>query len=279
MSLNVLIEQEEKPLSELARIKTPEQIAKMKEAGRICAEILNTLGNHIRPGVTTRQLDKLAGDLMARYGAELDRQDLEGYDYAAEQNVFFTLNNVVARGMASDEPLRAGDILGIDLSLKKEGWCGDTQKMYAVGGDASSSAWKLLTVGYECMWVGIEKVKAGVDLGTIGHAVETYVKSQGFNMVRFPGLTGHAIGQVHCEGLFMPFHGCESGQGHVLQEGMVITIEPFICAGSGEAVLMPTDLRSVRTKDDSLARDRIGARKPGRDPGRSTGGHTGRLAV
>ncbi|MEA2909359.1 MAG: methionyl aminopeptidase, partial [Bradyrhizobium sp.] len=76
-----------KPLSELARIKTPEQIAKMKEAGRICAEILNTLGNHIRPGVTTRQLDKLAGDLMARYGAELDRQDLEGYDYAAEQNV------------------------------------------------------------------------------------------------------------------------------------------------------------------------------------------------
>jgi methionyl aminopeptidase len=279
MSLNVLIEQEEKPLSELARIKTPEQIAKMKEAGRICAEILNTLGDHIRPGVTTRQLDKLADDLMARYGAELDRQDLEGYDYAAEQNVFFTLNNVVARGMASDEPLRAGDSLGIDLSLKKEGWCGDTQKMYAVGGDASSSAWKLLTVGYECMWVGIEKVKAGVDLGTIGHAVETYVKSQGFNMVRFPGLTGHAIGQVHCEGLFMPFHGCEPGQGHVLQEGMVITIEPFICAGSGEAVLMPTDLRSVRTKDDSLARDRIGARKPGRDPGRSTGGHTGRLAV
>jgi methionyl aminopeptidase len=129
------------------------------------------------------------------------------------------------------------------------------------------------------MWVGIEKVKAGVDLGTIGHAVETYVKSQGFNMVRFPGLTGHAIGQVHCEGLFMPFHGCEPGQGHVLQEGMVITIEPFICAGSGEAVLMPTDLRSVRTKDDSLARDRIGARKPGRDPGRSTGGQTGRLAV
>ena len=251
--MNILTEQEKKPISELAHIKTPEQIARMKEAGQICAEILNILGEHIKPGVTTRQVDKLAGKLMSKYGTELDRDDLEGNNYSSEQNVFFTLNNIVARGMASDEPLKAGDILGIDLSLKKNSWCGDTQKMYVVGGDTSALAWRLLTVGFECMWVGIEKVKAGQDLGTIGHAVESYVKSQGFSMLRFPGLTGHAIGQVHCEGLFVPFHDCEPNTGHVLQEGMVITIEPFICAGSGEALLMPTDLRSVRTKDDSLA--------------------------
>lgn len=253
MSFNVLLEQQKLPLENLAHVKTLDQIAKMKEAGRICAEILNILGDHIKPGVTTRQLDKLAGELMAKYGTELDRQDLEGHTYSDEQNVFFTLNNVVARGMASDEPLKSGDIIGIDLSLKKEGWCGDTQKMYIVGGDTSDLAWRLLTVGFECMWVGINAVKAGVHLGTIGHAVESYVKSQGFSMLKFPGLTGHAIGQVHCEGLFVPFHDCEPNTGHVLQENMVITIEPFITAGSGEAILMPTDLRSVRTKDNTLA--------------------------
>ena len=251
--VNILARQEKRPMSELAHIKTPEQIAKMKVAGSICAEILNILGDHIKPGVTTRQLDNLAGDLMAKYGTELDRQDLEGNTYSDEQNVFFTLNSVVARGLASDEPLEAGDIIGIDLSLKKDGWCGDTQKMYIVGGDTSAQAWRLLTVGYECMWVGINKVKAGVHLGTIGHAVESYVKSQGFSMLRFPGLTGHAIGQVHCEGLMLPFHDCEPNTGHVLREGMVITIEPFVCAGSGEAVLLPTDLRSVKSKDNSFA--------------------------
>jgi methionyl aminopeptidase len=251
-NVNILESQAKKPIHELSKIKTPAEIAKMKEAGRICAEILNILGDHIKPGVTTRQLDKLAGELITKYGAELDREDLEGYNYADEQNVFFTLNNIVARGMADDTPLNAGDILGIDISLKKDGWCGDTQKMYIVSGDTSQEAWKILTVGYECMWVGINKVKAGVDLGTIGHAVEEYVKSQGLNMVRFPGLTGHTIGQVHCEGLFVPFHNCKPGQGHVLEEGMVITIEPFITLGSGEAVLMPTDLRSVRTKDNTL---------------------------
>ena len=253
MSSKILTQQLTRPMSEMAHIKTPVEIAKMKEAGRICAEILNILGDNIRPGVTTRYLDNLAGELMAKYGTELDRADLEGHVYGETQNVFFTLNNVVARGMASDEPLQAGDILGIDLSLKKEGWCGDTQKMYIVGGDTSSLARRLLTVGYECMWVGINKVKAGVDLGTIGYAVESYVKSQGFSMLKFPGLTGHSIGQVHCEGLFVPFHDCEPGEGHILEEGMVITIEPFICAGSGAAVLLPTDLRSVKTKDDSLS--------------------------
>ena len=252
-SINVLLEQEKRPLKELATVKTPAQIAKMKEAGRICAEILNILGDHIKPGVTTRYLDNLAGDLMAKFGTELDRTDLEGHEYSQTQNVFFTLNNIVARGMASDEPLKAGDIIGIDMSLKKDSWCGDTQKMYIVGGDTSALGRRLLTVGYDCMWVGINKVKAGVDLGTVGRAVEDYVKSQGFSMLRFPGLTGHAIGQVHCEGLFVPFHDCIPGRGHVLEEGMVITIEPFICAGSGDAILMPTDLRSVRTKDDSLA--------------------------
>lgn len=253
MGINVLLEQEKRKLSELSHIKTPIEIAKMKEAGRISAEILNLLGEAVKPGVTTRQLDELAGRLIQQYDSEVDRQDLEGYTYSHDQNIFFTLNDVVARGAINDVPLQAGDMLGMDLSIKKEGWCGDTQKMYVVGGDTSALGWRLLSVAYDCMWIGINKVKAGVHLGTIGEAVESYVKSQGFSMIRFPGLTGHAIGQVHCEGLFVPFYDCIPGRGHVLEEGMVITIEPFMSAGSGEAVLMPTNVRSVRTKDHSLA--------------------------
>lgn len=250
---NILQHQKKQLISELLRVKTHDEIIKMKCSGNVCAEILNILGDYVRPGVTTRELDNIAGELMAKYGAELDRSDLEGYVYTDTQNVFFTLNNIVARGMATDEPLKAGDILGIDLSLTKDGWCGDTQKMYIVGEDTSSLGHKLLAVGYECMWVGINQIKPGVDLGTIGYTIEKYVKSQGFNMVRCPGLTGHAIGQVHCEGLLVPFHDCIPGEGHVLEEGMVITIEPFICCGSGESTILPTPLRSVKTKDNSLS--------------------------
>ncbi len=249
--MDILIKQTEMDIHKLSPIRTPEQIAKLKEAGRICAEILNTLGEQVKPGVTTRELDNLALKLINQYQADLDREDLEGYNYGEDQTVFFTLNNIVARGAASDEPLKAGDILGIDLSLKKDGWCGDTQKMWIVGGDTSRLARRLLSVAYDCMWIGINHVKPGVHLGTIAHAVQSYVESQNFNMVKISGLTGHSIGQVHCEGLLVPFYG-EPNTGHVLEEGMVITIEPFICAGTGEAELLPIALRSVRTKDNSL---------------------------
>ncbi len=249
--MDILIKQTEMDIHKLSPIRTLEQIAKLKEAGRICAEILNTLGEQVKPGVTTRELDNLALKLINQYQADLDREDLEGYNYGEDQTVFFTLNNIVARGAASDEPLKAGDILGIDLSLKKDGWCGDTQKMWIVGGDTSRLARRLLSVAYDCMWIGINHVKPGVHLGTIAHAVQSYVESQNFNMVKISGLTGHSIGQVHCEGLLVPFYG-EPNTGHVLEEGMVITIEPFICAGTGEAELLPIALRSVRTKDNSL---------------------------
>ena len=125
---NVLLEQEKIDLHQLSPIRTPEQIAKMKEAGRVCAEILNLLGEAVEPGITTKELDELALKYMTQYDAELDREDLEGYNYSNNQTVFFTLNDVVARGMASDIPLKSGDILGIDLSFKKDGWCGDTSK-------------------------------------------------------------------------------------------------------------------------------------------------------
>src|SRR3989338_2726702 len=102
--MNILLKQMEQNIKEIAIIKTPVQIAKMKEAGRICAEILNILGDHIKPGVTTLQIDQLAGNLMRQYDAEVDRTDVEGHEYAEFQNVFFSYNNVIARGMASNEP-------------------------------------------------------------------------------------------------------------------------------------------------------------------------------
>lgn len=247
-----IVKQLKLDIKHISPIRSPQEIAKMREAGAVCAKILNLIGEQVRPGVTTRELDILAGKLMEEFGVEPDREDLEGYDYIDDQNVFFTLNNVVARGMASDEPLKSGDLMGIDLSLKKDGWCGDTQKMWIVGEDTAAFARRLLTVAYDCMWVGINSVKPGVKIGTLANKVQSYVESQGFNMVKIPGLTGHSIGTRHCEGLLIPFYGTPN-TGHVLEEGMVITIEPFICVGSGEAELLPTALRSAKTKDNSLA--------------------------
>ena len=251
--MDVLISQMKQDVNTISHIKTPAEIAKMREAGRISAEILDALDEYVKPGVTTRQLDKIANDLVVKtYHAEIDRADLEGHVFSSEQAVFFSLNHVIARGECSDIPLKKGDILGVDLSIRKDDYCGDTQKMWIVGGDTSSLARRLLSVAYQAMWVGVNHVKAGVHLGTIAHAVQTYVEGEGFSMVKFPGLTGHTIGKVHCEGLFLPFYG-EPNTGHILQEGMVLTIEPFICAGSGEAKLLPNIIRTAVNKDNSLA--------------------------
>ena len=127
--MDIVNQQFPQDIRKLSSLKTPEQILKMKKAGQICVTILNTLGDHIKPGATTLDLDKLVGDLMKKYSAELDRSDLDGHQYNDEQNAFFQINDVIARGMASDTPLQAGDIVSVDISLKKDGWCGDTTKM------------------------------------------------------------------------------------------------------------------------------------------------------
>ncbi len=250
---SILIKQLEKEPQTLYSIKTPEEIEKMRTAGAIAAQILEILNDYVKAGVTTRELDKIVYDLIVnKFEAETDRTDLEGHNANSLQCIYYNKNEIIARGEINDILLKNGDIFGIDLSLKKNGYCADTQKMWIVG-NTSPLAMRLMAVAYNAMWVGIKLIKPGIHLGTISHTVQKYIESQGFKPVSQTGLSAHSIGKVHCEGLLLPFYNEEPYTGHILQKGMVITIEPFITSGSGFADILPNSVRTAVTRDNALS--------------------------
>ena len=235
-------------------IKTPAEIAMLRSAGAICAKILETLTPYVQPGVTKKELNKIVHDLIVnKFEAEVDREDLSGYDSSDFASASFSHNEVVFNGEATELPLKRGDIFGIDVSIKKEGWCGDTARQWIVGDDGSSQARLLLAVGYQAMCLGISLVRPGASVQEIAMTVQAYVESFGFSMVRVESGTGHSIGQIHADGWHIPYYYCETNKGRKLEEGMVITVEPFICAGSAEAVRLPNVTKSAVTADKSLA--------------------------
>jgi len=236
------------------RIKTPEEIAMLRAAGRIAAKVLEALTPHIQPGITSRQINRIAYDLMVnKYGAEIDREDLAGYDSSQYACISIAHNETAFSGEPSDLPLKKGDLFGVDVSIKKEGWCGDTQRMWIVGEETSSEARLLMAVGYQAMCLGISLVRPGAKLQDIAAKVQDYVESFGFSMLRVPSGTGHSIGRIHADGWLIPYYRSAINEGRVLEKGMVITVEPFICAGSGEGIRLPNVTRSAQTADKSLA--------------------------
>ncbi|WP_153140802.1 M24 family metallopeptidase [Paraburkholderia agricolaris] len=235
-------------------IKTPEQIAMLRAAGRIAAKVLEDLTPHIQPGITSRQINSIAYDLIVnKYGAEIDREDLAGYDSSQYACISIAHNENAFSGEPSDLPLKKGDLFGVDVSIKKEGWCGDTQRMWIVGEETSSAARLLMSVGYQAMCLGISLVRPGAKLADIAEKVQDYVESFGFSMLRVPSGTGHSIGQVHADGWLIPYYRSSMNEGRVLEKGMIITVEPFICAGSGEGIRLPNVTRAAQTADKSLA--------------------------
>ena len=219
----------------LISTKTPDQIAMMREAGKICAQILSELTPHVKPGVTSQQINDITYDLIVnKYDAQVDREDLSGYDSSAI-------------------PLKTGDLFGVDVSIKKEGWCGDTQRMWIVGQETSARARLLFEVGYQAMCLGISLMRPGAHLQTIAEEVQAYVESFGFSMLRVSGGTGHSIGRAHADGWLIPYYRDPRNEGRVLEKDMVITVEPFICAGSGEGIRLSDNTRSGVTADNSLA--------------------------
>ena len=238
----------------LISIKTPDQIAMMREAGKICAQILSELIPHVKPGVTSQQINDIAYDLIVnKYGAEVDREDLSGYDSSQYACISIAHNEIAFSGETSAIPLKTGDLFGVDVSVKKEGWCGDTQRMWIVGQETSARARLLFEVGYQAMCLGISLVRPGAHLQAIAEEVQAYVESFGFSMLRVPSGTGHSIGQVHADGWLIPYYHDPRNEGRVLEKNMVITVEPFICAGSGEGTRLSNNTRSAVTVDDSLA--------------------------
>jgi len=231
-------------------IKTGAEIDGMRLAGRLASEVLDMLGPHVRPGVTTDQLDKLAHDhivnVQGGIPAPLNYQPPGFSPYP--KSICTSINHQVCHGIPNDRPLKNGDIVNIDITVIKDGWHGDTSRMFVVG-EGSIAAKRLCQLTYEAMWHGIAKVKPGVRLGDIGHKIQTFAEKAGFSVVR--EFCGHGIGRKFHEDPQVLHYG-RPGTLDELVPGMTFTIEPMINAGKREISEL-TDGWTIITKDRSLS--------------------------
>ena len=226
-------------------LRSRQQIAKMREAGRLVAETFELLRPHIRPGVTTKELDRIAEKYIRSRGATPAYKGYNGFP----ATICVATNNVICHGFPSNTPLREGDIVGVDIGARLNGWYGDSCVTYAVG-EIAPEARRLMDVTEEAMWRGIRAAHAGARLGDVGAAIQTYVESQGCSIVR--EWTGHGVGERLHEDPSIPHYG-KPGTGIKLQPGFIFTIEPMVNAGGYETVLDRRDGWTVRTADGSLS--------------------------
>ena len=226
--------------------KTPEQIEKMREAGRLAAEVLQVVAPYVKAGVTTAELDRICNEHIVNVQKAIPAN--VGYK-GFPKTVCISVNNVICHGIPSEaKVLKDGDILNIDVTVIKDGWHGDTSRMYVVG-SPSVLAKRLIDVTREAMFRGIRMVRPGATLGDIGHAIQSYAEAERFSVVR--EYCGHGIGQIYHEDPQVLHYG-RPGEGVRLQEGMTFTIEPMINAGARHTKLLP-DGWTVVTKDKSLS--------------------------
>ena len=227
-------------------IKTPEQIEKMRVAGRMVAEVLDMIGEYVQPGVTTEELDRRCHDFIVNELKAIPANvGYKGFPATSCTSV----NNVICHGIPSPgKILKDGDIINIDVTVIKDGWHGDHSRMFFAG-EPSVLAKRLVEVTREAMWRGIRAVKPGATLGDVGHAIQTYAESERFSVVR--EYCGHGIGQVYHEDPQILHYG-RPGAGMALEKGMCFTIEPMINAGARHTRLLP-DGWTVVTKDRSLS--------------------------
>ena len=227
-------------------IKTPEQIEKMRVAGRMVAEVLDMIGEYVQPGVTTEELDRRCHDFIVNELKAIPANvGYKGFPATSCTSV----NNVICHGIPSPAKiLKDGDIINIDVTVIKDGWHGDHSRMFFAG-EPSVLAKRLVEVTREAMWRGIRAVKPGATLGDIGHAIQTYAEGERFSVVR--EYCGNDIGQVYHEDPQILHYG-RPGAGMALEKGMCFTIEPMINAGARHTRLLP-DGWTVVTKDRSLS--------------------------
>jgi methionyl aminopeptidase len=232
-------------------LKTPEDIEKMRIAGRLASEVLDFIDPHVRPGVTTNELDRLCHDYMV---------DVQGcvpapLNYAPAgykpypKSICTSINHQVCHGVPSDKTLKRGDIVNIDITVIKDGYHGDTSRMFIVGGEGSILARRLCAVTLECLWLGIEQVRPAAHLGDIGHAIQKHAEKNGFSVVR--EFCGHGIGRKFHEEPQVLHYG-RASTGVELAPGMTFTIEPMINAGKAAISELP-DGWTIVTKDRSLS--------------------------
>lgn len=226
--------------------KTPEEIEKMRVAGRLAAEVLEMIEEHVKPGVTTGELDRICHDYIVNVQDAIPAcLNYRGFP----KSICTSVNHVVCHGIPSDtKTLKKGDIINIDVTVIKDGYHGDTSKMYFVG-EPSVLAKRLVKVTQECLYIGIDMVKPGARLGDIGAAIQKHAEAQYFSVVR--EYCGHGIGSVFHEEPQVLHYG-KPGTGVELKEGMTFTIEPMINVGKRHTKLLP-DEWTVITKDRKLS--------------------------
>ncbi|WNC13193.1 type I methionyl aminopeptidase [Brevibacillus brevis] len=225
-------------------LKTPEEIELMGAAGKILAACHREIRKMIRPGVSTWDIDQFVEEFLAKHGATPEQKGYNGYPYATCGSV----NDVICHGFPKKEPLREGDIVTIDMVVRKDGWLADSAWSYAVG-KISPEAKRLLEVTEKSLYLGIEQAIVGNRLGDISHAIQTYAQANGYSVVR--DFTGHGIGQQMHEEPYVPHYG-PAGRGPRLKEGMVITIEPMLNIGTYH-VSIDDDGWTARTRDGKLS--------------------------
>jgi methionyl aminopeptidase len=231
-------------------LKSPSDIEKMRIAGRLASEALDFIASHVKPGVTTGQLDKLCHDYMVNEQqttpAPLNYAPPGHRPYPA--SICTSVNHQVCHGIPGEKVLKHGDIVNIDITVIKDGYHGDTSRMYYVG-EPSIQSKRLCEITYESMWRGINKVKPGARLGDIGHAIQSFAEKAGYSVVR--EFCGHGIGKKFHEDPQVLHYG-KPGTGIELKPGMIFTVEPMINAGKKD-IRMLNDGWTVVTADHSLS--------------------------
>lgn len=227
-------------------IKTPEEIAKMRVAGKLAAQVLEMIVPYVKPGVTTDELNNICHDYIVNVQHAIPAPlNYRGFP----KSICTSINHQVCHGIPGPKQLKDGDIVNIDVTVIKDEYHGDTSKMFLVGNKPNVIGQRVTKVAYECMMMGIEMVKPGIRLGDIGAAIQKHAEKQRFSVVR--DYCGHGIGRQFHEDPQVLHYGTP-GTGMELRAGMIFTIEPMVNVGKHHTRLLP-DNWTVVTKDHSLS--------------------------
>ena len=226
------------------KLHGPDAFEGMRKAGRLAAETLDMIAEHVVPGVTTDELNTLCAEFIAERGGISAPLNYRGFP----KSICTSVNNVVCHGIPGDKTLKSGDAVNIDITVIKNGFHGDTSRMFMVGKE-NILARRLSTIAREAMWLGIEELAPGKRLGDVGAAVQKHVESHRYSVVR--EYCGHGIGEVFHEDPQVLHYG-KAGTGMELREGMTLTVEPMVNAGKAGVRLLP-DGWTVVTRDRSLS--------------------------
>lgn len=228
------------------QIKSPDAIAKMRIAGKLAAEVLEMIELHVKEGITTDELNDICHDYIVNVQHAIPAPlNYMGFP----KSICTSPNHVVCHGIPGKRKLKEGDILNIDITVKKDGYHGDTSKMFLIG-ETSIKAKHVVKIAKECMYLGIQQVKPGTHLGDIGHAIQTYAEKNRCSVVR--DFCGHGIGTDFHEDDSNVLHYGAPGTGEILKPGMIFTIEPMINIGDYHVKILPDGWTAV-TKDHSLS--------------------------